>query len=117
MDALALEREAAGAVRHHALALRHPDLLAEIGLAAEAVLALAAFRRVEGDDVIALLEAGDAGTDVDDDAGALMTEDGGKQPLGIGAGERVLVGVADARRLELDQHLAGARPVELHGLD
>src|SRR6266851_1167492 len=32
---------------------------------------------------------------------------------GNGAGERELVGVADARRLHLDQHLAGFRPVEI----
>ena len=57
--------------------------------------------------------AGHARPDVDDDAGALMAEDGGEQPFGIGAGERELVGVADAGRLDLDQYLAGFRPVEL----
>ena len=53
----------------------------------------------------------------DDDAGALVAEDGGEQALGIGAGERELVGVADAGGLDLDQHLAGFRPVELDRLD
>ena len=42
-----------------------------------------------------------------------MAEDGGEQPFGIGAGERELVGVANAGRLDLDQYLAGFRPVEL----
>ena len=64
-----------------------------------------------------LRDAGHAGTDVDDDAGALVTEDRGKQALGIGARARELVGVADAGRLDLDQHFAGLRTVELDGFD
>jgi hypothetical protein len=110
---LAVEREARGAVRHQALALGGADGGAQIGLAREARRTLPAFRRVERDDVVALLHAGHARPDVDDDAGALMAEDGGEQPFGVGAGERELVGVADAGRLDLDQHLAGFRPVEL----
>ena len=35
-----------------------------------------------------------------------MAEDRREQPLGIGAGQREVVGVADAGRLDLDQHLA-----------
>ena len=59
----------------------------------------------------------DAGPDLDDDARALMAEDRREQALGIGAGERVFVGVADAGGLDLDQHLAGARAVEIDGFD
>ena len=55
------------------------------------------------------------GADIDHDAGALVAEDGRKQALGIGARQGELVGVADAGRLDLDQHLAGPRPVELDG--
>ena len=73
-----------------------------------------AFRRVERNDVVALLHRGHAGADVDDNAGALVTEDGGKKSLGVGAGQGELVGVADAGRLDLDEHLARARAVELH---
>ena len=58
-----------------------------------------------------------AGADLDHDARALVSEDRREEPLGIGARERVGVGVTDAGRLDLDQHLAGARPVELDGLD
>ena len=81
----------------------------------EAGFALPAFGRVERDDVIALFELADARPDIDDDAGALMAEDRRKQPLGIGARQRVFVGVADAGGLDLDQHLAGARTVEIDG--
>ena len=73
---LAVEREARGAVRHDALALRGADGGAQVGLARQAGRALPAFRRVERDDVIALLHAGHARSDVDDDAGALMAQDG-----------------------------------------
>ena len=86
-------------------------------LPADAVLALAAFRRVERDDVIALLDRLHLRPDLDHHAGALVTEDRREQALGIGAGQRELVGVADPGRLDLDQHLAGFRPLELHGLD
>ena len=110
---LAVEREARGAVRHDALALRGADGRAQIGLAREARGALPAFGRVERNDVIALLHAGHARPDIDDDAGALMAQDGGEQPFGVGAGERELVGVADAGGLDLDQHLPGLRPVEV----
>ena len=51
------------------------------------------------------------------DAGAFMTEDRRKQALRIGAGKGEVVGVADAGRLDLNQHLAGLRAVELDGHD
>ena len=115
MDLLAADREARRAVGHHALALGRADRGAEIGLARQAGRAGAAFRRIERNDVVALLDRGHAGTDIDDDAGALVAEDRRKQSLRIGARQRELVGVADAGRLDLDQHLAGARAVELDG--
>src|SRR5262249_37817556 len=110
---LAVEREARGAVGHHALALGGADRGAEVGLARQAGRALAAFGRVERDNVIALLHRGDAGPDIDHDAGALVAEDRREQALRVLARARVLVGVADAGRLDLDQHLAGLGAVEL----
>ena len=80
-------------------------------------LALPAFRRVERNDVVALLQRGHAGADIDDDARALVAEDRREQPFRIGAGAGEFVGVADAGRLDLDQHLAGFRPVEIDRLD
>src|SRR5262249_31898087 len=58
--------------------------------------------------------AGDAGADVDDNACTFVPEDGREQPLGIGAGQGELVSVADARSLDLDKHLSGLRPFEIH---
>jgi hypothetical protein len=57
VDGLAVEREAAGAVGHQALALRRADRGAQVGLARQARLALPAFGRVERNDVVALLAA------------------------------------------------------------
>src|ERR1019366_8993629 len=52
----AVAGKARGAIRHHTFALRRADRRAEIGLLRQAGFALAAFRRVERDDVIALLQ-------------------------------------------------------------
>ncbi|MBA7651456.1 hypothetical protein ES703_59275 [subsurface metagenome] len=113
MDGLAADREARGAVGHHALALRRADRGAEVGLARQARRALPAFRRVERNDVVAFLDAGDALADIDNDAGAFMAEDCRKQAFGISAGEGELVGVTDAGRLDLDHHLPMFRSVQV----
>ena len=63
--------------------------------------------------MIALHDRRHAGPDVDHDSRALVAEDRGKEPLRIGAGQGEFVGVADAGRLDLDQDLAGARPIEI----
>ena len=57
------------------------------------------------------------GPDVDHDARALVAEDRREQPLRVLARQRELVGVADAGGLDLDQHLAGSGPFELHMRD
>ena len=116
-DRLAVEAEAAGGVGHQALALRAADQLAQVGLAREAELALAALGRVERDDVVALLEGGHAGPDVDHDAGAFMAEDRREHAFRVGARERVVVGVADAGGLDFDQHFAEAGAFEVDGFD
>src|SRR5262249_2708126 len=71
----------------------------------------------ERDDVVAFLQARDVRSNVDHDARALVTENRGKEPLGIGTGPREFVRVTNARRANLDEHLAALRPIELHGLD
>ncbi len=48
---------------------------------------VAAFRRIERDDVVALLDRGHARADIDDDAGAFMAEDRREQAFRIGAGQ------------------------------
>ena len=113
VNLLALVGEARGAVRHQALALGGADGGAQVGLARQAGRALAAFRRVERDDVVALLHRGDAGSDIDNDARALMAEDRREQALGVRAREGELVGVADAGGLDLDQDFARLRAFEV----
>jgi hypothetical protein len=46
-----------------------------------------------------------------------MAQDSGKKSFRIRTGKRELIGMADAARLYLDQHLAGPGPLELYGLD
>src|SRR5690606_13831163 len=87
----------------------------------------AAGRDEAEDDVVAGLEGGDAGPDLDHLARALVTTDdrqllkahhGGD--LGIEdhvAGDEVLIGVAEARSGQLDLDLAGLGIVELDVLD
>ena len=105
--------EARGAVRHHALALGGADGGAEIGLLAQAAFALAAFRRVERNHVIAGLDRRHARPDLADDAGALMTEDRRKDAFAVEAIERVGVGVTDSGRLYLDEDLTGLRAFQI----
>ncbi|MNE13881.1 hypothetical protein D3C80_1067320 [compost metagenome] len=64
--------------------------------------------------MIALLQRGDAGADIDDDACAFMAENGRKQAFRVRAREGEIVGVADPGGLDLDQHFAGLRAVELN---
>jgi hypothetical protein len=64
--------------------------------------------------MVALLDAGHAGADIDHDARALMAEDCREDAFRVGARERELVGVTDAGRLDLDQHLAIPRTFEVY---
>ena len=57
--------------------------------------------------MVALLDGLHARPDVDDDAGALVTEDGREQPFRIGARAREFIRVAHAARPDLDENLAG----------
>src|SRR5271170_647292 len=117
IELLLAEREAAGAVGHHPLTLGRADRHAEIGLARQAVLALAAFGGVERDHMIAFGEAGHPAPDIDDDAGPFVAEDRRKQPLGVGSRQSELVGMADAGCHDLDQHLPVLWAVEPDRLD
>ena len=63
-------------------------------------------------------QRGDARADLAHDARAFMAEDRREtMPSGIGARQRVGVGVADAGRHDLDQHFARLRAFDLDGLD
>ena len=114
MDHPAPVGEAAGAIGHEALALGDPDFLAEIGLGVQAIFAFAAFGRVERDDVIADLQRFHAAARLRRTMPApswpMMA---GNRPSGIGAGNREFIGMADAGRLDLHQHLALLRTFEI----
>ena len=113
VDRLALVGEAAGAIRHHALALGRTDRGAEIGLLAQAAFALTAFRRVERDHMVAGFDRVDPLPDFADDARALMPEDRGKDSLAVKAVECIGIRVTNTRRLDLNQNFAGLGAFEI----
>jgi hypothetical protein len=50
-------------------------------------------------------------------ARAFVAQDGREQAFGISAGQRVVVGVADAGGLDFHQHLTRARAFQVHGFN
>jgi hypothetical protein len=67
--------------------------------------------------VVPFFDAGHARPDIDDNPGALVPQDRREQPFRVGAGERELVGVADAGGFDLDQHFGRLWPIELNVRD
>ena len=63
--------------------------------------------------MVADRDAGHPGPDLADDPRAFVAEHAREQSLRVEPVERIGVGVADAGRHDLDQHLAGARAVEV----
>ena len=111
---------AAGVMAHGAVELlpRHEDAadVAQVRVAGGTGRTLPAGRDEAEHDVVARGQAGHTGTHLLDHAGALVAADDGKGD-GHVAGEQVLVGVAHARRRQLDEDLALLGRVELDGLD
>src|SRR5476649_1518686 len=73
---LAADREARRGIRHQAAALCRADGLAQISLARQAELALAALGRIERNDVIALPQRTHARADIDHNTRAFMPKNG-----------------------------------------
>ena len=113
VKALVLVAEAAGSIGHHALALGRADRGAQVGLARQAGLTLAAFGGVERDDMIAWADREHACPHLAHDARALVTQDAGEQAFAVEPIQRIGIGVADAGRHDLNQHLAGLWPFEI----
>ena len=114
---LAAPGEARRAVREVAEPLLVADRDAAVGARIAAVLALAALRRKESDDVVARPQRRDVLADGLDDARALVTEDARHVAARIGARGRVQVRVADAAGDEADERLSRLRLGEVHVLD
>ena len=56
--------------------------------------------------MISLLQRGDSWADIDDNSGALMSQDRRKCPFGIGSASSELIGMANPGGLQLDQYLS-----------
>ncbi|KNX41050.1 hypothetical protein ROTO_23510 [Roseovarius tolerans] len=101
-------------IRQQALALRRADRLAEVGLGMQAIVAFAAFGRIERNDVITHLEARHPLADLNDDTGPLMAQNGRENPFRVIARAGELVGMTQPRRLDLHQNLTRLRAVQLN---
>jgi hypothetical protein len=107
IEILALALEPGGSVWQNTLTLGGSHLLAQVGLAGLAELALLALGSVEQNDGVSGLDAGDALADRLDDTGTLVAQNRGEDSLGIRATESVGVGVADTSVGDLDSNLVG----------
>jgi hypothetical protein len=58
-----------------------------------------------------------AGADINHDARAFMAQDGREHTFRVRARQGVVVGVADAGGLDLDQDFARARALQVNGFD
>src|SRR5690606_40929705 len=83
--------------------------LAEVRLAGLAELALAAFRRVQRNDVVAHRNRSDTRADFLHDAATLVTENGREDAFRIGAGKRVRIRVTDAGSHNAHEYFARLR--------
>ena len=102
MDHFAIVGKTTGLVRHQATPLGTPNRLTQVGLAGFDKRAVWVLWRIEWNDMIALLDAGDSFANFNDYAAALVTKDGGENAFGVITGQRKRVGMADACCLELD---------------
>ena len=114
---LPIERKAAGAVRHQALALRGTDCLAEVGFGMQTVIALAAFGGIQGNDVIAFLQGFNTRAHVDNDTGAFMAKNGGKLAFRVVTAQSECIGVAYAGGFQFNKNFPGLWTFEVDFTD
>src|SRR5215217_773066 len=106
-DCLSVIAEARCAIGHQSLALGRADCGTKIGFAAQAAFALAAFRSVKRNHMIAGLYRGDARAHLTNNPSTLMTEDRRKDSFAVESVKRVGVGVTDASCFYFNKDLAG----------
>ena len=63
--------------------------------------------------MVAGLDGSDAGPGFQHDAGALVPEDGRENPFRVGAGQGVVIGMANTGRLDFDQDFTGTRTFQV----
>ena len=114
VDVLAVGVEAGGAVEH--VGAGGPVEIAEVAVAFEAGTAASAGGHEGQDDLVALAGQRDAGSGLDDGAGALVSEDDGDGDGGVAVHE-VAVAAADAGGTDLHQDFAGLRLIEINLTD
>lgn len=117
VDGLSPAGEAGGPVGHQTLSLCGTDFSTEIGLAALAELAFTAFRRIQGNDVVARGNICDTFADGLDDTAPFVTKDHREDTLGIPATASIFVRVANTSVDNLDADLVRPWRSDLYLLD
>ena len=68
-------------------------------------------------DMVTLLESGHTRPHIDHNAGALVAQNGREDAFRVRARQGVVIGMANAGGLDLDQHLAKAGAVQVNGFN
>ena len=89
---------------------------AKIAVRGDAAVALVALRSVQGDDVIAGSDVGDARSDALNHSGAFVAQDAGEDVRASSTLLEINVRMANTRRSDLDPHLSGFRHGHLNRL-
>ena len=103
---LTLIAEARRAIGHQPLTLCRADRGAEVGLARQAGLTLAAFRGVKRYDMVARLDAGHADANFTHNPCAFMPQNAWENTLAVKTIQRICIGMANPRCHDLDQNFA-----------
>ena len=101
--------ETGSAIRHQALALSGTHRLAQVGLAGFAELALATFRGVQRNHMVADFQAGHALANRLNDTAAFMAQNRRENTFRIFTRQRKGIGMTHARGDNLDPHFTGLR--------
>src|SRR5690242_6886573 len=117
VNGLSILGEARRAVGHQSLPLRGSNRLAEVGFSRSAEFALAAFRGIKRDNMVAHFHTCDTLAQRLNDAASLMPKYGGKLSLGIFSRQRKRIGMADACSDNAHQYLALLRGLQVDFFD
>ncbi|EMR51526.1 hypothetical protein A676_01326 [Salmonella enterica subsp. enterica serovar Enteritidis str. 2010K-0262] len=106
INGFAVIRKAGSAIRHQPFSLSGAYGLTKVSFTGLTELTLAAFRRIQWNNMIAGFQAGDPLADLDYHAAAFVTQDCREYAFRIIAGKGKSIGMANAGMSDFDQNFA-----------